>query len=403
MQTLVRLWKRPSRDGKRFVYVLDFKDEQGKRRLISLGHADSRKAERQRAQKERELRMGIVEPCSMKLSEFLEDSVMRTRGQVSEGTLVQYQIAMQHLIDMVGDIDYQRVTYRTGEMFVQKNLDAKRAPATVNKELRSVKRLFQLAVNRGQLEENPLRRVPLPRVPRQKVQAYAKADCLRLLRAAMDLRSTYPLRWDLLILTALVTGMRRGELLNLTWQDVDFERMTVEVSPKKDTAYTWAWNIKDTHRRTLALTEELITLLADHQAKQPSGNPYIFIPWERYRHIQNRRESGTWTMRHGVCPVNNFTRHFQVVRDRAGLDRGEFHDLRRTCLTEWLSRGLSEHDVMTLAGHAEFETTRHFYLAVRDDLLDRARSSSSSVLGSEIVARLLRAVPQGAHEKGRPI
>jgi hypothetical protein len=67
---LVRLRKRPSRDGKRFVYRLDYVDESGRRQRISLGHADVRKAEKERSQKERELRMGIVEPQSMRLRAY---------------------------------------------------------------------------------------------------------------------------------------------------------------------------------------------------------------------------------------------------------------------------------------------------------------------------------------------
>jgi len=62
MQELVRLRTRPSRDGKTFKYFLDYKDENGKRRQISLRHADWRKAKRQRDQKERELRMDVSIP-----------------------------------------------------------------------------------------------------------------------------------------------------------------------------------------------------------------------------------------------------------------------------------------------------------------------------------------------------
>ena len=53
--------------------MLDFVDENGRRRRESLGHADKRKAERQRAQKDRELRMGVVMPERMRLSELLAD------------------------------------------------------------------------------------------------------------------------------------------------------------------------------------------------------------------------------------------------------------------------------------------------------------------------------------------
>ena len=87
MKQLVKLWKRPSYDGKRFMYYLIYTDEHGKRRQKSLGHTDARKAERQRARLERELRMGIVGPESMRLSDFLEDSLDRTRAQVRGSTL----------------------------------------------------------------------------------------------------------------------------------------------------------------------------------------------------------------------------------------------------------------------------------------------------------------------------
>ena len=67
---LVRLRTRPSRDGKTFVYMFDFVDAEGRRRRVSLGHADRLKAESQRKQTERELRMGVTTPPPMKLSLF---------------------------------------------------------------------------------------------------------------------------------------------------------------------------------------------------------------------------------------------------------------------------------------------------------------------------------------------
>ena len=91
---LVRLWERPSYDGKKFTYYLLYTDEQGRRRQKSLGHADRRKAERQRGQFERRLRMGIVEPGSMKLRDFVEDSLTRTGGQIRESTHREYKSAM---------------------------------------------------------------------------------------------------------------------------------------------------------------------------------------------------------------------------------------------------------------------------------------------------------------------
>jgi len=51
----------------------------------------------------------------------------------------------------------------------------------------------------------------------------------------------------------------------------------------------------------------------------------------------------------------------------------------------WLANGMSEHDVMVLAGHASFATTHKFYLAVADDLVDRARAATAQGLRQKLV------------------
>ena len=57
---------------------------------------------------------------------------------------------------------------------------------------------------------------------------------------------------------------------------------------------------------------------------------------------------------------------------------------------------------MNLAGHAEFETTRRFYLAVRKDLLQRARLASAEALGRDFVAHLLRTNSEAQNKKRPP-
>ncbi len=123
MKELVRLRIRPSRDGKRFGYFLDYLDENGKRRRISLGHTDKRKAQRQRAQKERELRMGIVATQSMRLSEFTDNSLARTGNQIRHSTQTEYASAMRDFSVVIGDIDYQKVMLKHGEQYRQTCLD----------------------------------------------------------------------------------------------------------------------------------------------------------------------------------------------------------------------------------------------------------------------------------------
>ena len=270
MKKLVRLWKRPCMRGREFRYVLIWYDEQGRERWQALGHADAKKAERQRAQKERELRMGLVEPGSMRLSEFLEDSLRRTRGQVRESTLEEYKSTMRHCIKILGDVDCRNVRHEHGERFIQACLDSGNRPATVGKKIGTLKRLFQLAVQRGQLEENPFQYIRQPKVAKQAIHVFRPAECQQLVKVARELEIGGSFRWDIVILTALCTGMRRGELLNTTWWDIDFEKQAVHVSPKADTEDTWEWHIKDTDTRHTKLHSMIMAIIKFFESLTPS-------------------------------------------------------------------------------------------------------------------------------------
>jgi len=372
--------------------MLDYRDQSGQRRQVSLGHADKRRAERQRYEKQLELRMNVVEPISMSLTDFFEDSLMRTKGQVRATTLKETAKAMRDFTECVGNMDVQQVRYEHGERFIQYCLDREVTAATVTKKVKHLKRVFQLAEDRGQLDSHPLRRLKTPKVPKRKIRVYTDQECHSLCRMARQYEEKgSPIRWELLIRMGLATGMRRGELLNTTWRDIDFARMTVDVAPKKDTADTWEWHIKDTERRTLPLTAELLRLLVEHQVSQPEGCPYIFVPMARYERIQELCRAGQWTVEKGRSPLSKFCHHFNRIRSLASIRTGTFHDLRRTCLSNWIVQGLSLHEVKELAGHAGIETTERFYLAVRKDVVDRARVASEASGGGQFVARLLRA------------
>lgn len=105
----------------------------------------------------------------------------------------------------------------------------------------------------------------MPKVPKNKVNIYADAQCQRIQKTIQECASRWnpkkSVKWDLLITVALATAMRRAELLNSTWGDIDFDAQTIEVNPKENTKETWEWCIKDTDHKTLPLTEEIVQML----------------------------------------------------------------------------------------------------------------------------------------------
>ncbi|MBL7185779.1 MAG: site-specific integrase [Phycisphaerae bacterium] len=72
--------------------------------------------------------------------------------------------------------------------------------------------------------------------------------------------------------------------------------------------------------------------------------------------------------------------HSGITVDSFDCLKDTFHDIRRTAITMWFANGMSEHDVMVLAGHASFAATHESYLAVADDLISRARAATAQGL-----------------------
>ena len=335
--------------------------------------------------------MGYIEPGSIRLMDFMKDSLARTGDQIRESTQRETKSAMNDFIATIGDIDFRSVNLAHGERYLQTCLDRGNAKGTVAKKLRHIKRVFKLAVNRKQLDENSLQYITMPKSAKKKINVYADVQCQRMLKAAQEYTAKWgskiSVKWDLIITVALATGMRRAELLNCTWADVDFDAQAIEVNPKENTKDTWEWLIKDSDHRTLPLTEEIVQMLVDHQSQQPEGYPYVFVPPARYDHIQNvLRPKGTWTLTDARLKViNNLKRSFDKILRRAGIKKGTIHDIRRTAISMWFANGMSEYDVMTLAGHSTFATTHEFYLAVADDLVHRARVATAQGLRQKMV------------------
>ena len=135
-------------------------------------------------------------------------------------------------------------------------------------------------------------------------------------------------------------------------------------------------------------------MLIDHQSRQPEKHPYVFVLPARYAHIQEQlRAKGKWRYsdsRQKLIPKFNVA--FDKILGHAGIDHGTFHDLRRTAISNWLAKGLSEFEVMKLAGHSNFSTTHRFYLRVCDDMIDRARKASIRAPNGDL-ARIGHAPP----------
>ena len=155
----------------------------------------------------------------------------------------------------------------------------KRKPATVNRYLAVLSHAFSIAVKDwGWLEGNPLRKVSRLKEPRGRVRVLDDHERERLLASC---RNSYEPRLYSLVVLALSTGARQGELLRLKWQDIDFNRGVAVVHETKNKSRK-ALPITGLANDLLRNRSTVRRIDSDYVFSDSKGNPsYPRVAWER--------------------------------------------------------------------------------------------------------------------------
>ena len=314
-------------------------------------------------------------PKKVTLHEFRLEHEQVMKGQVAYATLYDQNRALRFFENFIGgSVLLSKIKPRQAEAFIAHRLSTVPSVSTVNKDIRTLKRIFNLAIEpRGYLPEgqNPFAKIKRRKTTENKVRYVEIEEYRALANEAKDLW------WNALISIAYGSGLRRNEILHLTWADVDFEIQQIYVNPKKETAKTVNWEPKDHEKRVVPMADETAQLLVNLQAQAKESFPYIFISPQRLERIRERQKAGKWNSRSDV--INNFGRDFDIIRRRASIVECSFHDLRRSAITNWAGQ-LPIQVVQQLAGHSDISTTRKYYLTVRPEDLVTANKVLNDIL-----------------------
>ena len=234
--------------------------------------------------------------------------------------------ALNHLLPVFGEMVLGEISPKSLAAYKAQRRIEQAAPATINKELQLVRHAFNIAMREWEwCRENPMHRVSMEQV-RNEVDRWLTANEEERLLAASS-------PWlQEIILFALHTGMRQGEILNLRWEEVDFTRGTLMVMKSKNGT-----------RRTIPLNSTVYALLAAKQAATgTSCGPVFTSP------LGN------------TLQVRFLVREFCDARDRAGIPDFRFHDMRHTFATRLVQRGIDLYKVQRLLGHKTGTMTQRY-------------------------------------------
>jgi integrase len=198
---------------------------------------------------------------------------------------------------------------------------------TVNFELDGVKTMLNLAITWGYLKDNPAKLVkPLKSDDKKPVRFLTIEECTKLLDA-----SDHELRP--ILFAFLNTGMRKAELENLQWADIDLTRKKISIRSKAD------WDPK-TSDREIPLSPDMISLLKELRPKSAKPDSYVFL-------IKNTTKSHNWIRRELIKTA-------QI----AGIqDLTKVHTLRHTFASQLVMAGVDLTTVSRLMGHTDITTT----------------------------------------------
>jgi integrase len=164
---------------------------------------------------------------------------------------------------------------------------------------------------------------------------------------------------------ALLTGMRRGEILGLKWEDVDLDRSGVSVrrTLSRGKGGTWELGTQKTTagRRSIALPVSVVASLKRHRVCQLERRIELGHLWKDQGFVITNTTGGP-------LAVNVLDGRFRALIEAADVPRIRFHDLRHTCVTLMLANGEHPKIVAERLGHSDLGITLKRYSHVSPDM-----------------------------------
>ena len=255
-------------------------------------------------------------------------------------------------INRLGDLRLYQLT-RSAVVEVRDELSKTRAPATVNRYLALLSHACTMAEREWEwMDSNPLRKVSRLEEPRGLVRFLDDAEKDRLLEAARN--SPHPHLYAI-VLIALTTGARKGEILGLRWKDVDLDSKRAVLH-----------HTKNKERRTLALVGPVVDKLRVLQKIRRIDDDLIFT-----------------NTKVGVAKISHFEKAWQKARSQAQLKDFRFHDLRHSCASNLAMNGATTAEIAAVLGHKTLEMVKRYSHLSDEHVRGVVERTAAKVLGSE--------------------
>jgi len=227
------------------------------------------------------------------------------------------------------------------------------------------------AVKERLIGYNPMDAVERPKVETKEFHIFTESQARTFLEAA----SGHP--YEVLFYLALTTGLRKGELLGLMWEDMDWEKGTLRIERQLQQAYNSSAVLVPTKtrsgRRQIKLGRIGLTMLEAHRQRQEAQKTLAGNTWKENGMIFTTG-IGTYASQSKV------SKEFKRILQKNGLPDIRFHDLRHTSLSLLLDMGTPVNTVQHRAGHSKASVTTDIYGHVMAHSQDAAAENIEQIV-----------------------
>jgi integrase len=285
------------------------------------------------------------------MKQLAQDYVERHGTRKREKSLIEDQKLLNNLIlPTIGDKKVQLVTRRDIENFHAKLKDT---PYQANRAMSLLSKMFSLAISWGWCEKNPAQGIE--RYQEQKRDRWLDDDEMARMWTVLEKHKSHATSFVFRFL--LLTGARKGEVMNATWDQFDLYK-GVWTKPAHLT--------KQNKNEHIPLSSNALEMLRELKELHPSPSPFLFPG----------KVDGK--------PISEVKTFWGTVLKEANIDNCRIHDLRHTHASHLVSSGLSLSIVGKLLGHTQASTTQRYAHLADEPLREAAEFFGNKIGGKKI-------------------
>lgn len=289
--------------------------------------------------------------------ELLEDQV---KHAVAANTYqMQKAYANNHIYPFFGDILITKVTPAHIQKFYSQKMQEGLSAGVIQNLGTFLGKVFKVAHQWGMVTKNVVQSVRKPTYRATKMKVWSKEQM------NLFLKETQGSRFHVVYLLALTTGMRKGEILGLKWENVDLNAGIISVQ------YTVVYANHQLYlkepktaksKRPITIPEFVVTYLKRYKMKQLPNELDLLVPG----------------INHPICYPSILNKDYQMQLERIDVPKIRMHDMRHTHATVLLQMGENPKVVQERLGHTNIATTMNTYSHV----LPSMQKSLADKLGS---------------------